>query len=186
MLTIYLAGYNEGEFDDYHETWLGAYPRKEDAEAFIEAEKVKDARLNSIAAKINDMFTSRFNEESPSFNYTNLPKIPQWPGKKGSKKLAPKEEVAAFDAKVAEARAISEKLYAEHGEVCAAYHQRALAAFKECMAEAGATQEEIDKQQSVYISSVDRDREYEIQELPFFGTPQDLLKAVTHTLTSPE
>lgn len=170
MNSVFIAGYWSGSYDDYQEANLRAFATREEAEAFNVVEQAAAERAATIYHEVSSGMQDwifDWQNAQPMFYPCTIP-IPQWPGKRGSKKKAPREEVDAFNRHEAEIRALHDKAQQEYNIVYTAWYQLGIIESKRLMALAGATQEEIDAcTQIISGGSWREERNYTVEEIPF-------------------
>jgi hypothetical protein len=170
MNSVFISGYYSGSYDSYQEANLRAFATKEEAEAFNLKHQADDERAATIYHEVSSGMQDwilDWQNAQPVFRACTIP-IPQWPGVRGSKKKAPREEVEAFNRHEAEVRALHDKAQQEYGVQYDAWHQLGVVESKRLMALAGATQEEIDACTQIVTGGTWREeRIYTVEELPF-------------------
>lgn len=168
MDKIFISGYNYGSYDDYTEVRLRAFPTMEEAVEFNAKHEAEYNRDVELSAKVSSgMQEWRTANPHPVHELPKV-KMPQWSGKKGSKKTAPPEVLNEFKAREAEARAEYERVGQINADRQDEWNALALAETKRLMAEAGYTPEEIAAQQgAIWHNYYYDERSYEAEELPF-------------------
>jgi len=167
MDAIYIAMYNYGSYDSYTEVRLRAFPTFAEAEAHCHehnAAYIRDVDLS--AAVVQGMYLWREKNPHPVPVQTAM-KMPEWKGKKGSKKNAPPHELQAFKKLENEARAEYQRVGELNQKNRDEWHAQSIIETKQLMTEAGYTPEEVEARESPMWHSTHDERSYEVEELPF-------------------
>jgi hypothetical protein len=167
MDKIFIAMYNYGSYDSYTEVRLRAWPTFAEAEAHCHehnAAYLRDVELSSHVQQ--GMYAWREKNPHPAPVQATL-KMPEWQGKKGSKKKAPPHELQAFVKLENEARAEYSRVGELNKKIRDNWHALSVIETKRLMTEAGYTPEEVEARE-IPMWHVSRDeRSYEVEEIPF-------------------
>jgi len=167
MDKIYIAMYCYGSYDSYTEVRLRAFPTFAEAEAHCHEDNavyIREADLSHIVSQ--GMTEWRTKNPHPVLVAAKLT-MPQWQGKKGSKKNAPPEVLREFKERENAARAEYERVGKQNEKLSNDWMSAALAESKRLMAEAGYTPEEVEARQVVIWSATHDERDYQVEEIPF-------------------